>query len=174
VSRLFQYEYSAHRRRIPSVDASAPVDSVIGHSMGAGAGALAVMEGLDVKCAVLVAGAYPAPGLNRWRRNAERQGLSPETADAAKHIYDERVGPDRVTGFNLREQLGDLRCAVLLIHSQADEHIPIGEAEAAAAKNAHVELRRVEALSHRQTARDPSVCAAIADFVLKAANDAAG
>jgi pimeloyl-ACP methyl ester carboxylesterase len=151
-------------------EALGPVDGIIGHSMGAGSAAAAVMQGLQVKCCVLVAGAYPERGPNRWRRNAERQGLPLETADAAKRIYEECVGPQRASQFNLREQLADLNCAVLLVHSSADAHMPVGGAEAAATLHPQVKLLRVDGLSHRETARDHEACAEIADFVLCATN----
>jgi hypothetical protein len=94
--------------------------------------------------------------------------LAPATADAAQRIYEERVGPQLAERFNLREQLANLSCAVLSVHSSAQAHMPLGNAGAAAAMHPHVKLLRVEGLSHRETARDPETYAVIVDFVRSA------
>jgi pimeloyl-ACP methyl ester carboxylesterase len=147
-------------------EALGPIDAIVAHSMGAGAAGLAISEGLAVRGCVLIA--PPLVGGNRWRRLADRMGVSMETADHAQAIYEARIGPQRVTGFDLRGLLPELATRVLVVHSADDERMPFRASHEISAASANVELLQVEGLRHRATAQDAGVTSRVADFIERA------
>jgi pimeloyl-ACP methyl ester carboxylesterase len=140
-----------------------PIDAVVAHSFGAGCAALAMAEGLAVPRAVFISTPL-ASGGNRWRRNADRRGVSHEIADAAKRIYDDKQGPSRA-GYKGRAVISTLDVNLLLIHSTEDERYSFSDAQEVAPLCRRAELLAVHGLSHRRTARDPAVVTRVADFV---------
>lgn len=144
-------------------EALGPIDAVVAHSFGAGCAALAMAEGLTVPRAVFIAPPLVAGG-NRWRRNADRRGVSHQVADAAQRIYDEKQGPARA-GYSGRTVIPTLDVELLLVHSTDDERYPFSDAQEVAPRCRRAELLAVRGLTHRRTARDPEVVRRIAEFV---------
>lgn len=139
-----------------------PLGAVVGHSMGAAAAVLAVKEGMEVQHCVLIA--PPLRGGDRWRRLAERAGVGVETADAARVLYEERIGV-ATAGFDMGHDLARLAVDVLLVHSKDDERMPVEDSRAAADQASNVTLLLVDGYGHRQTAGAPEVTTGIADLV---------
>jgi pimeloyl-ACP methyl ester carboxylesterase len=139
-----------------------PVDAVVAHSFGAGATLAAISEGLDVDRAVLIA--PPLGRGNRWRRYAERLGVSDDVAAAAQHIYEDAIGPHRLA-LDTSAMVVTLDVDLLFVHSRDDERNPFDEATQVVPRCRRAELFAVDGLNHRRTARDPDVVRRIADFV---------
>ena len=73
-------------------DTMGPIDAVVvAHSAGCGMAVAAILEGWAVQRAVLIA--PPLVEGDRWRRYADRLGVSDDVALAAKAAYFDRVGP---------------------------------------------------------------------------------
>ena len=73
-------------------DAMGPIDAVVALHRGCGMAVAAILEGWAVQRAVLIA--PPLVEGDRWRRYADRLGVSDDVALAAKAAYFDRVGPD--------------------------------------------------------------------------------
>ena len=139
-----------------------PVDAVVAHSFGAGSALAAINEGLDVERAVLIA--PPLGRGNRWRRYAERLGVSDDVAAAAQRIYEDAVGPHRVA-LDTSDIARTLAIDLLFVHSRDDERNPFDKATQIVPLSRRAELFAVDGLNHRRTARDPDVVRRIAEFV---------
>jgi pimeloyl-ACP methyl ester carboxylesterase len=143
-------------------DALGPIDAVVAHSAGCGITAGAMSEGWSVDRAVFIA--PPLRQGDRWLRNAERLGASAEVALAAKAIYESAHGPVRAA-WQPRSAYLALDVDLLVIHSRDDERHPASDTEAIIPLHPRSELVLVDGLTHRRTARDPTVVNLIADFV---------
>ncbi len=140
-----------------------PIEAVVAHSMGASAAALAVEEGLTVRCCVLIA--PPSGRGDRWRRIAERTGVPIEVADRARAIYERRMGIDRVSRFDLFGVIAHLDADVLLVHSEDDEHMPVSGSIDLTAQCPNAQLLLASGPGHRQTARAVEATEGIVDFI---------
>jgi pimeloyl-ACP methyl ester carboxylesterase len=139
-----------------------PIDAVVAHSAGCGMSVAAIGEGWRVECAALIA--PPLRGGDRWRRYADRLGMSEEIALAAKTKYFERVGASRAA-WSPRTAYRALDIDVLVVHSRDDEHSPVRDVEELIPQNPHARLELVDGLTHRRTARDPTVIDLVSEFV---------
>ena len=139
-----------------------PIDSLVGHSMGATLAGVALWEGLGVARCVLIA---PPLGLgNRWLRVAERKGVPEETALQAQAMYEATFG-ERRAAFVLREVLPTLDTELIFVHSVDDERMPFADTEAVSARCRNARLLRVAGCGHRRTARDRIAITAMIDFL---------
>jgi pimeloyl-ACP methyl ester carboxylesterase len=139
-----------------------PIDAVVGHSAGCGVAVAAIGEGWPVERAVFIA--PPLREGDRWRRYADRLGVSEEVALAAKAKYFERVGVARAA-WSPRSAYLALEVDSLVVHSRDDERNLVGDSEEVVAQNPHLRLELVDGLTHRRTARDATVARRVADFL---------
>ena len=107
-------------------DAMGPIDAVVAHSVGCGMAVAAILEGWTVERAALIA--PPLVEGDRWRRYADRLGVSDDVALAAKGAYFDRVGPDRAA-WNPRTAYPAVDIDLLFVHSRDDEHVPVRDTE---------------------------------------------
>jgi len=140
-----------------------PIEAIVAHSMSGGAAALAVDEGLPVRCCVLIA--PPAGGGDRWRRIAMRTGVAEDVADRARAMYESRVGVERVTSYDLGQVLARLDADVMIVHSEDDEHMPVRGSQELLAQCPNLQLLLVSGHTHRRTARAAEATAGIVDFI---------
>ena len=143
-------------------DAMGPIDAVVAHSAGCGMAVAAILEGWTVERAALIA--PPLVEGDRWRRYADRLGVSDDVALAAKAAYFDRVGPERAA-WNPRTAYPAIDIDLLFVHSRDDEHNPVRDTEEIIPQIPRAQLELVDGLTHRRTARDPSVINVVADFV---------
>jgi pimeloyl-ACP methyl ester carboxylesterase len=143
-------------------DAMGPIDAVVAHSAGCGMTVAAILEGWAVQRAVLIA--PPLVEGDRWRRYADRLGVNDDVALAAKAEYFDRVGPERAT-WNPRTAYPAVDIDLLFVHSRDDERNPVRDTEEIIPQIPRARLELVDGLTHRRTARDPSVINVVADFV---------
>lgn len=139
-----------------------PVRAIVAHSAGCGPAVMAVREGVAASRLVLV-----APALrygNRWRRVAERTGVSADVATRAQAMYEARLPPARV-GFQVQDELPNVAADVLLVHSVDDERMSATETEGVSRKCPRAELFLTSGVSHRRTARAPDVVAAAVELI---------
>lgn len=146
------------------VGALGPVDAILTHSMAVGGAVLAMAEGMHVDRAVFVAPPLRAGRHERWWRYAQRRGTDDAVVRAAIARYEERIGAARA-GFDFYETLGDLDLEVLVVHSRDDERNPYEGSASLVPGLRHGELFSVDGLTHRKTARDPSVVDRAARFL---------
>jgi pimeloyl-ACP methyl ester carboxylesterase len=141
---------------------SGPFRAVVGHSMGAGAAALALSWGFRAQSAVLLASPSSISGV--LSRYASFVGLPP----AAEVRFFERMA--RHTGFHSHELdvahvVQDLKIPGLVIHDRADQEVPFGDGEAIASNWQQARLHPVEGLGHRRLLRDPEVIDRVRRFL---------
>ena len=147
-----------------------PVDAAVSHSMSAGGVVIAVTEGLELQRCVFIAPPLRGGGRGeRWRRYAERLGVSDVIAEAAQRLYEERVGPARAA-FDFRAALEQLDSELLFVHSRDDERNPYADSAVVVPRCRQAQLITVSGLTHRRTARDPEVVAHVAAFVTPGAS----
>ena len=139
-----------------------PFQAVVGHSMGAGATALALAWGMRAKRAVLLASPSSISGV--LSRFAQFVGLPPAAEKAFFRRMARHVGfaSSELEVATVAEQLS---IPGLVIHDRADLEVPFGEGEAIARHWAHSSFTPVEGLGHRRLLRDADVIARVAEFL---------
>ncbi len=144
----------------------APVRAVVGHSMGAGACALAIADGLDVDAAVLIA--PPKSVATVTDDFVTALGLSRKTERAFKKRLKARFHPylwDRVA---IDQRVADVGARALVVHDVDDVEVPFGRGHAVASAWPGATLLPTQGLGHRRILRDTDVVAAAAvDFISK-------
>lgn len=139
------------------------VRAVIGHSMGAGATALAVADGLDVQAAVLIA--PPRSVATVTDDFATALGLSAKTEQALRKRLRRRFHPylwDRVA---IDDRVAAARARALVIHDVEDIEVPFARGRAVAEAWPGARLLPTQGLGHRRILRDASVIDATVEFI---------
>jgi pimeloyl-ACP methyl ester carboxylesterase len=147
-------------------EALGPVDTVIGHSIGAVSAVQALDAGLAARKAVLIASALPT----RWDLwILDRPLVAPEGAPAialeraAQRLDAMRTGPQ--FDFPVERAVSRLDLPALLVHSRDDPHWSWRASEAIAEAWPGARAYYPEGLGHRDVARDAGVIEAVLDFV---------
>lgn len=140
-----------------------PVSAILGHSLGATACALALAQGLVVRCVALLA---PAREPTRYvARIADMLGLPAARRDGMLALVRRQIGPfdelDLTTVARARRE------PALIVHSTSDRMIPFEEGQAVAAAWPGSEFLCPAGLGHRRLLRDPEVIKASVDFVVR-------
>jgi pimeloyl-ACP methyl ester carboxylesterase len=143
-------------------EAQAPIDSAVGHSVGAAAILGALSEGWHVERAVLIG--PPWVREDRWARLATRLGASHAVTAAARERYESSHSPSR-NAYDPEAIVGSLDTDLLVVHSRDDEHMPFDETVRVVSPLRRARLHPVDGLKHRRTARDPGVVEEIARFL---------
>jgi pimeloyl-ACP methyl ester carboxylesterase len=139
------------------------IRAVIGHSMGAGATALAVADGLDVQAAVLIA--PPRSVATVTDDFAAALGMSARTEQALKKRLRRRFHPylwDRVA---IDDRVADVCTRALVIHDVGDIEVPFARGRAVAEAWPGARLLPTQGLGHRRILRDDNVVAAAVAFI---------
>lgn len=139
-----------------------PIKAIVAHSVGCWGSALAINEGLAADHFVLIA---PPSGQaeDRWRRAAERMGVSEAQLMVAVGRMKERLAADgRDT---LDATAPNLTLPMLFVHSRIDDRCPFDGAEKMAATCKDASFFPLDDADHRATAQDAQAIAAITYFL---------
>jgi pimeloyl-ACP methyl ester carboxylesterase len=143
----------------------APVQSLVGHSLGGAAIVLALRDGLPAKRVVLLAA--PADVTRFLTAFADYFRL-PERARQAMRRNLERRLKARWDDLHLPAIVARLRTPALVVHDRNDPDVPYRHAEEIVAAWAGARLLATEGLGHRAVLRDPAVVASTAAFLAEA------
>lgn len=138
-----------------------PFEAIVGHSLGAGASAIAVagahltgLPAVPVDRLVLVAG--PDRALDFFRQFAAMMGLN-DRVFAGFLAQIEAIGGRSVEAYSTAAVLASCATPVFVIHDRDDEMIPAATAEAIAAASQASRLLITEGLGHHRIVSDPAV-----------------
>ena len=137
-----------------------PFEALIGHSLGAGACALAVRQGLPVSRLVLLA--PPADPEHYSGRFARFYRMPTETRDGMKRRLESRY---RIQWPDLKIAAGNCPARVLVFHDEKDTRIPFRDGVAVARAWPNATLVRTHGLGHHRILRDPRVISQTVAFV---------
>ncbi|MBL8551382.1 MAG: alpha/beta fold hydrolase [Hyphomonadaceae bacterium] len=146
----------------PVAAALGPIQSVVAHSMGCVAAAMAIDKGLKAERFAVIASPTRING--RWRRMAEAMGVPDDVAEKARTLYQARVGPAR-TDLDPAQVFRRLRTKMLFVHSIDDERTPFAGVQDVADACRDAQVLAVAGHDHRGVAMDKDVVARIAEFV---------
>lgn len=138
-----------------------PIDAIVTHSFGGPAAGVALMNGFNVRRAVLIA----APrGRNKgWFKMAEERGIPVEVVHRARELYAADVGHERAN-FDLAAVASPVE--TLVIHSLDDDAVEWDDNGKAIAEGwPNAELVLCDGLGHRMIAQDRGVIERIVSFV---------
>jgi pimeloyl-ACP methyl ester carboxylesterase len=144
-----------------------PAHSVIAHSLGGAATAIAVLEGLPVERPVLISPmADPTAYTVEFARTLGfgeriRTGFLRRLERRVDRRMPEFDVPARAAG---RDQLPPL----LVVHDRADKQVRYADGEAIVAAWPRAELLATDGLGHRRILRDPAIIDSVVEFVVGA------
>jgi pimeloyl-ACP methyl ester carboxylesterase len=137
-----------------------PIDAVVTHSFGGPAAGLALMNGMRVRRAVLIA---PPRGRNkRWFHVAKERGVPDEVVRRARELYAAEVGPARAS-FDLAALAHEAEA--LVIHSMDDDAVEWENGKAIAEAWPNAEFVLCDGLGHRMVAQDRGIIERIVGFL---------
>lgn len=141
------------------------LESVVGHSLGGAAVAVALDRGLTVERAALVAA--PSSIERSLRAFASAIGLP---APAARRFIEMIEDANGVLAAELEVSrlAADLRVPGLVVHDRADTKVPFPEGQAIADAWRGAQLLATKGLGHSRLLSDPGVVRAIARFLVPA------
>lgn len=149
-----------------SVRVFGPAHAVIGHSLGGGSAALAVLDGLAAGRLVLIA---PMPDPNEFMRGfAAMAGFGDRIRAGLGRRLERRTGRP-MSDFDAVGRAAAARDValppLLVIHDRQDRQIPFSQGKAIAAAWPGAELLSTRGLGHNRILRDPQVVRSAVDFV---------
>ncbi|MFQ3186969.1 alpha/beta hydrolase [Marinomonas primoryensis] len=136
--------------------------AIIGHSMGAGAAAIAVGKGVTTNKLILISG--PSSIENVLRRFSGFVGLNKKTTNKFIDFIGHHVGV-LATELDATKLLGLCDIPTLLIHDEHDIEVPISESKILAKTFTQSELFVTKGLGHRKILKSDEVHAKISGFV---------
>ena len=139
-----------------------PIDAVVTHSFGGAATGIAIMQGLDVRRAVLIAS--PRGRNRRWFHIAEERGISDDIVNRARELYADDVGEAQAR-FDLASVAQNFKAEALIIHSLDDDAVEWENAQAIADAWPGSELVLCDGLGHRMIAQDRGIIERVVQFV---------
>ncbi len=142
--------------------AAGPVHALIAHSLGAAAAVMAVVQGLRVERAVLVAPPAEAPSFAR--AFAAAIGLSPARTEGMLARAQRRLGID-FSALDLRLIGPQMRLPLLVVHDPGDREVPFSHGQAVAAAWPGARLHTTEGLGHNRPLRAAAVIEEAVAFV---------
>jgi pimeloyl-ACP methyl ester carboxylesterase len=143
-----------------------PLHAVVGHSMGATAAALALLDGVRPTRIAMVA---PVASMSSYsRRLVAALGGGDRVHQRLAAAFERRVART-VDSFEVPPLAGFLDPPpTLVIHDEGDPSIPLAEGAAIAAAWPGAQLSVTRGLGHRRIVRDPDVVAQVVDFLTAA------
>lgn len=145
------------------------IETVIGHSMGAGATAYALAQGLPAERAVLIAG--PSSFGIVVRAAATMAGLGPRATRQVLRAMENRTGiaPD---AFDVARLASSVEIPVLIVHDREDAFVDFRHAQCYVEHVPDVRLIETRGLGHWRVLTDADTVARIAGFVAHRAPEA--
>jgi pimeloyl-ACP methyl ester carboxylesterase len=140
------------------------LEAVVGHSMGAGATALALAEGLPAERAVLIAG--PASIAGVLQRFGEFLHLPPPAARSFVRRVEGHTGVP-VGDLEVSRLAQRLHLPALIVHDRNDTSVPFSDGEAIAHAWPSAEFLATQGLGHWNVLKDPQVVNQISRFLLR-------
>ncbi len=138
-----------------------PIDAVVTHSFGGPALGLALMNGFNLRRAVLIA---PPRGRGaRWFQFAEERGIDQEVVHRARELYAAECGL-AAAGFDLADLAHPVES--LIIHSMDDDAVEWDNGRAIADAWPNAEFLLCDGLGHRMVAQDRGIIDRIINFVV--------
>lgn len=136
--------------------------AIIGHSMGAGAAAIAVGKGVTTDKLILISG--PSSIENVLRRFSSFVGLNKKTTNKFIESIAHYVGVS-ATELDATKLLQSCEIPALLIHDEHDIEVPVSESTRLARVFNRSELFVTKGLGHRKILKSDEVFAKISAFV---------
>lgn len=145
-----------------------PAYGIVGHSLGGGAAALAVLDGLPVERLVLIS---PMPDPNAFAVGfANSLGFGERVRSGLMRRLESRTGLP-MTYFDAvsraRDDVSDVRPPLLVVHDQEDKQIPYAMGTAIAMAWQGAELCSTRGLGHQRILSDPDVLSTVMQFLGK-------
>lgn len=137
-----------------------PFEALVGHSLGATAGALAARDGLRVPRLVLLA--PPADPEKYWGRFTRYFRMPARTRDAMSARLERRY---RTSWAQLRVAGGACSAQMIVFHDRRDGTVPLADGLEIVRSWANARLVRTRGLGHHRILRDRSVIARTVSFV---------
>ena len=141
------------------------VETVIGHSMGAGATAYALARGLSVERAVLIAG--PSSFEDVVRQASRHAGLGPRAERRLMQEMESRTGL-APAALDIAQIAPRIEIPTLVVHDEEDVLVRFSHAQRIAAALPDARLLRTQGLGHWRVLTDPPTVAQIAGFIAHA------
>ena len=136
--------------------------AIIGHSMGAGAAAIAVGKGVKTDKLVLISG--PSSIVNVLRRFSDFVGLNRNASHKFTEFIGQYVGVPAIE-MDVTKLLQTSDTPTLLIHDEHDVEVPVSESTRLAPVLNQSELFVTRGLGHRNILKSDEVFAKISSFV---------
>lgn len=146
-------------------DRVGPLSGVVGHSLGAAAGVLALRDGLAAERAVLLAA--PADVVRFSTAFAEYFRIPHEARTAMRRNLEIRLEA-RWDELHIPTIVRELRTPALLVHDRGDPDVPYRQAQEIAAAWPGARLLATDGLGHRAILRDPAVVRSAVAFLAQA------
>ncbi len=140
--------------------------TIIGHSMGAGATAIAVGKGVTTKNLILISG--PSSIENVLRRFSMIAGLNKKTTNKFLMFIGRYVGVP-ASDLDSVKLLQQCDIPTLLIHDESDIEVPVSESKRLVSAFTNAELLVTQGFGHRKILKSDEVIQKISDFVSTAA-----
>lgn len=141
------------------------VETVIGHSMGAGATAYALARGLSAERAVLIAG--PSSFEDVVRQAGRHAGLGPRAERRLLEEMESRTGL-APAALDIAQIAPRIEIPTLVVHDEQDAMVRFRHAQRIAAQLPDARLLRTQGLGHWRVLTDPATVAQIAAFIVHA------
>lgn len=139
-----------------------PLHTVIGHSLGGAASAMALAEGVSAQRAVLIAPA--ADALSASARFADKLGLRPQVLREMRAEFTRRVGVP-FDALSAQEIAPRLSQPALIVHDLEDAEVPWEEGERYARYWPNARLLSTRGLGHHRIVSAPQVIDAALRFM---------
>lgn len=137
-----------------------PIDAIVCHSYGCTAGMVAMVKGLKVDRAVMIASPVP-----RTRERGEPRREVDASPEVVARALEMRAQGEEERREQVERMLAGMAAKVLVVHSIDDEQCPMQNAERMAELWPGAELLLVDGLGHRFVAQDAQVLERVVDFV---------
>ncbi len=147
-----------------------PLHSLVGHSLGGTAAALALFDNLPASRVVLLA--PPAAPQHFVRKLAAVLGLSDERAEGMLAQVQRQIGV-HLPSLDVRLLAGWMRQPALIFHDVADREVPFAQGRAIAEAWPAARLVPLTGLGHTRILADPDVVRATVAFLREGAAGAA-
>lgn len=138
-----------------------PVSAVVAHSVGCAVAVEAMLAGMAVRAAALLAA--PARYIDYARGFAQLLRLSEAQTQALLAAL-LRLGVD-VRSVAMPPRVGRLDVPALFVHAEDDRVVPIADAQASSSAWPGARLLRLQGLGHRRLLSDAAVVDAVAAFI---------
>lgn len=142
-----------------------PFETIIGHSMGGSAVAIALSEGVESKKVVLISS--PSSIESVLKRFAKFIGLPTKSTQRFLNLVGENVGRS-AESLNIAKLIQSNSSKGLIIHDKDDIEIPYADAKTIEQNWKGAKLISTQGYGHRSILRQKDVWASIMDFVQEA------